>query len=61
MFLINTIKRVIKEPPKADKEADGGWDVFEDENNACLKNYVPSFNPASLLDPANPANPAHDD
>jgi hypothetical protein len=54
MFLMNTIKRVIKKLPKVDKETDEGWDVFEDETNPNSRNYNASSDSANPACPANP-------
>jgi hypothetical protein len=56
MFLMNTIKRVIKKLPKVDKETDEGWDVFEDDTNPNSRNYNASSDP---LNPACPRNPLY--
>ena len=57
MFLFQSIKRVIKELPKVDKEApDEGWYQWVmdmDDSNFLSRNYNPSS------DPTNPANPAY--
>jgi len=56
MFLIETIKRIIKEMPKV--ESDDGWCVFEDETDPLSKYHDPATDPAN---PACPAYPLHDD
>jgi len=59
MFFMETIKRIIREMPKVEKQA--GWCVLEDEAEFLSAWYDPAVDPGDPLNPANPANPLHDD
>jgi len=61
MFLMNTVKRVIKNLPKVDKETDEGryqWYMDQEEADPMSENYEPFWDTANPECPANPANPA---